>query len=456
MTRMAYAHLDHPFHDISKSRFNTSDAHAKSSSALEIFILFCLFAAYGAAFNISGQLRYVEAALLFAGLFYYDQFKSRVDRVEWHFSLLFLVTALAQLISNTFNHAPTASTIGRVGSYVLLAALVPIVAALINREWQRLLAVVLGFGVSFFVVAYTGDAVSEDYNLMPWRLGLGAAATSLAVCMFAIIPQARLLLTIGLFALAGTHLFFESRSMAAITFIVAIYCTAATFAGRPFPTRFKLLRFVMLIMTLLTFAYIGPQIFSALATTQLLPQGLVTKNENQATNEYGFLAAARPDTFTALYAISNKPLLGYGSGVFDLDVFSYYAHVSAASYQNLRLSRNVYNSILKQDWLQGIPSHSHVFGAWADGGIFAALSWFLVLWVDFKMLARLWRWGHPFAPLFAFIGVETIWDVLFSPGPVRLDIAIRLVIMATALRYLHFSDHLTGALEATPANETMQ
>ena len=111
-------------------------------------------------------------------------------------------------------------------------------------------------------------------------------------------------------------------------------------------------------------------------------------------------------------------------------------------YRDAHLSRSVFKNIYTQDWLQGIPSHSHLFGAWADAGIFAALSWFFVLWIDLKMLARLWRWGHPLAPLFVFVGIATLWDVLFSPGPIRLDIAIRLVIMATAFRYFEQHDSM--------------
>lgn len=407
-----------------------------------LLFLFVLFAGYGPAFGFAGQLRYVEAALLVIGLFYYNKFADRVDALEWKLSGLFLLTAAAQFISNVINHAPMASSIARVGTYVLLAALIPIVAVLVNRDWRRMLAVIFGYGASYIVVWYSGTALSDIIEQFSWRLGLGAAVTLIVVSLFGLIPRARLGLTIALFGLSALHLYLSSRSLAAITLLVAILCLVATFWGRARPAEFRTRSLAAVVISLSLFAYAGPLAIGWMASAQLLPENLVTKNQLQAANSYGFLAAARPDTFTALYAISKRPVLGYGSGVFDADVFSFYAEVNAASYRDAHLSRSVFKNIYTQDWLQGIPSHSHLFGAWADAGIFAALSWFFVLWIDLKMLARLWRWGHPLAPLFVFVGIATLWDVLFSPGPVRLDIAIRLVIMATAFRYFDQHDAL--------------
>ncbi len=437
------------FHSPTFPATQSRDSHLVRTAEVSVgflLFLFVLFAAYGPAFGFSGQLRYVEATLLVVGLFYYNKFIDRVDALEWKLSGLFLLTAAAQLISNVVNHAPMASSIARIGTYVLLAALIPVVAVLVNRDWRRMLAVIFGYGVSYVVVWYSGSVVSDTFEQLPWRLGLGAAVTLIVVALFGLIPRARLALTLALFGLSALHLYLSSRSLAAITLLVALLCLVSTFWGRARPAEFKVRSFIAVILSLSLFAYIGPVAIGWMANAQLLPENLVTKNQLQAANSYGFLAAARPDTFTALYAIGKRPLLGYGSGVFDAEVFSFYAEVNAASYRDAHLSRSVFKNIYKQDWLQGIPSHSHLFGAWADAGIFAALSWFFVLWIDLKMLARLWRWGHPLAPLFAFVGIATLWDVLFSPGPIRLDIAIRLVIMATAFRYFDQQDAVARRL----------
>ena len=406
---------------------------ADVSLGLLIF-LFVLFAGYGPAFGFAGQLRYAEVALIAVGLFYYDKFHERVDPLEWKLSGLFLLTAVAQLISNAVNSAPMGSSIARVGTYVLLAALIPIVAVLVNRDWRRLLAIIFGYAASYAIVWSSASSINDNFEELPWRLGLGAAATLAIVSLFGLMPRARLGLTLALFALSGLHLYLSSRSLAVITMLVAIYCLVATIAGRKKPADFSARSLTTMLLALCMFVYAGPLAVNWLASSRLLPENLVTKNQLQAANSYGFLAAARPDTFTALYAISKRPILGYGSGVFDAEVFSFYAEVNAASYRDAHLSRSVFKNIYSQDWLLGIPSHSHVFGAWADAGVIAALSWFFVIWIDLKMLARLWRWGHPLAPLFAFVGIASLWDIVFSPGPIRLDVAIRMVVIAAAFR----------------------
>jgi O-antigen ligase len=274
----------------------------------------------------------------------------------------------------------------------------------------------------------------------------------MAVSMFAVMPRARLFLTVGLFVLAAIHVYYESRSLAAITGVVALYCLVTTFSARHSPAELKVQTLAAMLISIVMLVYSGPMILNGLAQSKVLPETLITKNQLQASNTYGFLAAARPDTFTALYAISKKPILGYGSGVFDPEVFSFYAEVNAASYRDAQMSRRIYKSIFQEDWALGIPSHSHIFGAWADSGIFGAVSWLFLMWLCLKILAQSWRWGHPFAPLFIFVGLETLWDVLFSPGPIRLDIAIRVVIIATALRYIDLS-HLVENMQKLAAKK---
>jgi hypothetical protein len=415
--------------------------HAVQADQPLVFVLlFCLFALYGPAFNFAGQLRYAEAAVLLLGLFYYDKFAIRVDWLEWKLSLLFLSTAAVQWFSNYVNDAPSDSTIARVGTYVILAALIPCIAVLVNRRYKRLIAICLGYSASYIFAIFAGAVNNDTYSVYSWRLGLGSAASLALVTCFAFMPRFRKFSVPLLLALTIFHLLMESRSLAAITFAVTIYAAATQFWPRHQPTTFRNSSIPAAILATVITTFIGLQGFMLLANAELMPESLIAKNQLQAGNSFGLLAAARPDTFTALYAISKRPILGYGSGVLDPDVYAYYAEVNAASYHNTHQSEAVYKHILANDWALGIPSHSHLFGAWADAGIFAAISWMFVIALDLKMLVRVWRWEHPMAFLFALIGVMNLWDITFSPGPVRMDMAVRLIIMAMAFRSLNFAD----------------
>jgi hypothetical protein len=397
--------------------------------------LFVLFTLYGPTFSFAGQWRYVEVVVLVLGLFSYDKFQPRVDGLEWKLCALFIVTAVVQAFSNYINDAPTEFTIARVGTYLILAALVPILAVMVNRDHRRLMAIMLGYCLSYVFALYAGSINNDNYSELPWRLGLGTAATLALVIVFAIYPFMRRWTVLLLLLLSFVHLYLESRSLAAATVLLAVFAVANTVWPRVFPAKFRYSSLLGVLGGIGVLAALGLQSFVWLADARLLPDSMIEKNQMQASNSYGFFAAARPDTITAMYAITKKPILGFGSGVFDPDVFAFYADVKSASYQDVHISRNVYRHTLKQDWSLGIPSHSHVFGAWADAGVFAAISWIYVLLLVLTVLVRVWRWDHPFALLFAFVGIMTVWDVLFSPGPVRLDMALRLIVVATAFRY---------------------
>jgi O-antigen ligase len=414
------------------------------TSVFLLMTLFGLFALYGPSFNVAGQLRYVEAALLIIGIFSFNKFQSRVDRLEWKLCTFFIFTAAIQAVANFVNDAPGESTIARVGTYLVLAALIPILAVIINRDQRRLTAVILGYCLSYIFVVYEGSMNNENYVIVPWRLGLGFAATLAAVMLisrFAKLTKFAPAIFLGLTIL---HIYLESRSLAAVTAILSIFTIASYFWPRNVPAKFKLSSLIALLLGFVLLIALGLQSFNWLADLKLLPEGIIQKNEIQSSNSYGYLAAARPDTVTAIYAISQRPILGYGSGVFDPQVFSFYAEVNAASYQDLHISRNIYYHILKQDWTFGIPSHSHIFGAWADAGIFAALSWIYVLSLVIIVLVRVWRWNDAYALLYAFVSTMTIWDVVLSPGPTRLDIALRLIIIVMAFRSFSDFDGRTG------------
>ncbi|MBK8907399.1 MAG: hypothetical protein IPM60_05715 [Rhodospirillales bacterium] len=174
--------------------------------------------------------------------------------------------------------------------------------------------------------------------------------------------------------------------------------------------------------------------------------------EQQFSNPYGLLAAARPDTIAALYAISKRPLLGFGSTNVDSNVYDFWVDVSTASY----LGQDNYYSLMQnhqaRQWELGTPSHSHLFGAWADAGILAALCWFAVLGLSIYVLARSMLWRNPYAPLFVYITLDTIWNVLFSPGPHRMDVALHLMVLVYAAEALRSFD--VRAIAATAMSPT--
>ena len=91
----------------------------------------------------------------------------------------------------------------------------------------------------------------------------------------------------------------------------------------------------------------------------------------------------------------------------------------------------IYNDIITEKWHKIIatPSHSVILGTWIDAGFFATLMWFLGLILLFNYLTKVTFLNHSFAPLLAFTILITMWDILFSPGPNRIEIVLNFVLL---------------------------
>jgi hypothetical protein len=61
-----------------------------------------------------------------------------------------------------------------------------------------------------------------------------------------------------------------------------------------------------------------------------------------------------------------------------------------------------------------IPEHSFVMGAWVEAGLAGAVFWFYVLFQIIRALRRA-TGGEPFLPVFAFMGILSLWNIPFSP-----------------------------------------
>jgi hypothetical protein len=126
-------------------------------------------------------------------------------------------------------------------------------------------------------------------------------------------------------------------------------------------------------------------------------------------------------------------------------VYAVYLDVSNASY----IWTDGYDALTdrswSREWTLGTPSHSHVFGAWVDAGVIAALSWVAVLFASVYVLQRTMFWRHPAQPVFVLVSLLCIWDVLFSPGPHRMDLAVRLAVLIYAIELLHSYDRTQDA-----------
>jgi O-antigen ligase len=153
-------------------------------------------------------------------------------------------------------------------------------------------------------------------------------------------------------------------------------------------------------------------IFSAFGITRLYSYAalgglLGSEEEDKYRNQVGALGvllSGRNEILVSSQAIFDRPLFGHGS----------WAANSDYAYMLLELSgiESVDSTALSSDL---IPSHSHLFGAWVEGGILSALFWLYVLKLLFRTLTVILRRADLINPMVAFSLINLGWAVFFSP-----------------------------------------
>ena len=398
--------------------------------------LFALFAVYGPSLNFLGEFRYVEIVVLLLFLLNIGRGFKWIGPLERRLAALFLLAAFSHIISDLLNSAAVEETIKRAGTYVILAVIVLALGWLSRGHPVRIQWMVLGYCASYVFILFAGQTYSAAYEDDPFRLGLGTAMTIALCVLIQMFPRYERYAGPALLAMAVLHAVLLARSTAAVTVLAGILAFSASLRRTRAPQRFRpdVLILVTIVFALLTSTvYFGAKMATE---AKLFPEELQARMELQFANPYGLMAAGRPDVFAGAYAAWKRPLLGYGTTNVDPEVFAFFTEVAASTY----IWSTEYTETIDALWLKqegrGTPSHSHLFGAWADAGVFAALCWLVVLSLCGYVATRVMLWRDPRAPLFLFIALTTAWDILFSPGMHRMDIAIRMMILVYATRLL--------------------
>ncbi len=236
------------------------------------------------------------------------------------------------------------------------------------------------------------------------------------------------------------HIMSSGRALAAIVAVSGLFAIWSNIFGRVLPPNIKPFRFLVICLFGLLNIFIIYEGAKWATQERLFSPELQRKMERQLSNPYGLLAAGRPDTFAALHGIQKSPVLGFGSTNADPDVMSLYRNIVVSTYSREGWAEAYRELLASREWSLGTPSHSHVFGAWVDAGVFAAISWIVVFVFAAYVLFRSVGWYHPMVPLFILISMFCLWDLLFSPGPIRMDIAIRLAVLIYAAELLRQID----------------
>jgi hypothetical protein len=278
------------------------------------------------------------------------------------------------------------------------------IALLIRQSQRRLLLYgagwVLGGILTFFIAP--GEYAAD----LPWKFGLGLPTTILVCLLAGMLARRRQIEAVTMLAAIGAiNLYLGFRSLGAVCAASAIYSyfqLSPRFAG----IRRRKLQAVWTIAGLAAGVWVISAIYAHGTQSGWFGEAEQEKYALQSSGDVGIVLGGRYDVLGAWVAIIDSPLLGHGSWAKDP---MYRAilndSMAALGYENL-------GGAFEGDDV--IPSHSYLLGAWVESGIVGAVFWFWVLWLTASGLMRA-SGREPLFPLFAFMGMWLMWNVLFSP-----------------------------------------
>ena len=91
-----------------------------------------------------------------------------------------------------------------------------------------------------------------------------------------------------------------------------------------------------------------------------------------------------------------------------------------------------------KDKYMSTPSHSHLFGAWVDAGFLASIAWIFVVMFSLQLLMSTSFYRDALTPLTLFITLTMLWDIIFSPGPNRIETGLFLTFLFFAQYRIQF------------------
>lgn len=157
--------------------------------------------------------------------------------------------------------------------------------------------------------------------------------------------------------------------------------------------------------------------YESLAENGTLGERAKEKYEFQSKSEIG-LVSGRADFLTALYAISKKPIWGYGSYARDRDhIIRDFNTLMGLPYFGERKGGNF------------VPGHSYILGAWVYAGILGLFFWIFVLKKIFIFL-RYYLFNKPkLIYINLLLTSNFLWDIFFSPFSDRLNFVFYILVI---------------------------
>jgi O-antigen ligase len=283
-------------------------------------------------------------------------------------------------------------------------------AIFINHRQRRFIMFALSIAV---VTGSIGLGFAGEVSLM-WKFGLsGAVAIAALLVSSHYYAQKRyyisFFISIGLGAL---NLYYGFRSQLVVHLISAVLILPLFDRAQVLRSGVRRGKGTLRVMLLLVLA--GGAAYAANAAIKMaselgvFDESLSQKFQGQAKGDLGVLFGGRPETLVAIQAIRDSPILGHGSYPVDQKYLALKQDIQYEhGYSDTDTADDVEDPV--------IPTHSHLTMAWVESGILGGICWLYFMILTFRAVLELGSLRPPLAPLYCYLLVWFMWDILYSP-----------------------------------------
>ena len=360
--------------------------------------------------NIGGALPGCELLLIpLLPFLFVAQGKRAFDRQYLWFYLVVGGWLIGTLAADSYNDIVFLNRAKGTARVVFFAIDFMALAILLNNKTRRFLV----FAASYAAVLFFSSWGFGDF-LLRWKFGLSHSLTIAALTISVYYYSRKrygICLTIAL-VIAGLNFRYGFRSQLLID-VVSTILTVPIFSGTQAranrPAKKQGLGRTILLLALAVFAANSLNAaFKYGASKKIFDESTNEKFVGQAKGDFGVLVGGRPETLVAIQAIIDSPIIGHGSFPFGL---KYLRMEQDLQYQHGYSDSDEPDEV----FYPVIPTHSHLTLAWVEGGILGGVCWIYIFILVLRAVLRLSVARPAFAPLYAYLLVNFLWDILYSP-----------------------------------------
>jgi hypothetical protein len=336
--------------------------------------------------------------------------KRAFDRRYLWFYILTGAWLLGTLISDAYNGIGAFNRAKGIARVAFFALDFMALAVLINNKTRRIIV----FTLSFTTVMFIGSWQFKGEFAEQWKFGVaqGVAVLVLLGSSYFYARRRYWICFLLSMILAGLNLRYGFRSQLVVQLVAAVLVLPLFDEARTWSSGSQVAQKRWKVAALLVLA--GGAAYAANAAIKygssigLFDESTAAKFVGQASGDYGVLVGGRPETLVAIQAIRDAPILGHGSFP--------YGQKYVQLKQDIQYEHGYSDSdeTIEEDY-PVIPTHSHLTMAWVEGGILGGICWIYIFGLTVRSVLILNSLRPNLAPLYSYLLVSFLWDILYSP-----------------------------------------